>query len=278
MKAKKIFSILSAIALTAIMSTSCVSTKKIVYFQGADSLFLESQKIAQQYEMRLKPADQVLVKITCSEPTLLQIFAQDVTMGTSGQSSNYMNSSTGSMGSAYGYTVTNSGDLVLPAVGSVHVDHMTVTEAGVAIEKVIKEKGLINDPIVTVRLLNARVTVVGAAKTAKVVSLTSERNTIIDVLAQCGDVDDAGLRQNIKLFREQNGQLAMYSVDLTSSDIFSSPAYYVQQNDMIYVEPNKSKRVKSSPFYTALGAWGTIIGIMSTVTSLAVVIATQIKK
>lgn len=272
MKTKKIFSILSAIAVTAILSTSCVSTKKIVYFQGSDSLFLESQKIAQQYEMRLKPADQVLIKITCSEPTLLQIFAQDVTMGTSGQSGNYMNSTTGSMGSAYGYTVTNSGDLVLPAVGNVHVDHMTVTEAGEAIEKVIKEKGLIIDPIVTVRLLNARVTVIGAANSSRVVNLTSERNTIVDVLAQCGDVDDAGLRQNIKLYREENGQLAMYNIDLTSANIFKSPAYYVQQNDMIYVEPNKSKRVKSSPFYTALAAWGSIIGAVSTAVSLGVLI------
>lgn len=260
------------------MTTSCVSTKKIVYFQGSDTLFTESQKIAQQYEMRLKPADQVLIKVTCTEPSLLQIFAQDVTMGSLGTQTSSMSNASGTMGNVYGYTVTNSGDLILPAIGAVHVEHLTVDEAGEAIEKVIKEKGLISDPDVTVRLLNARVTVVGAAKTAKVVGLTSERNTIIDVLAQCGDIDDAGLRQNIKLYREQNGQLAMYNIDLTSADIFKSPAYYVQQNDMIYVEPNKSKRVKSSPFYTALGAWGTIIGIMSTVTSLAVVIATQIKK
>lgn len=278
MKTRRIFSVLSAVAFIAIMTTSCVSTKKIVYFQGSDTLFTESQKIAQQYEMRLKPADQVLIKVTCTEPSLLQIFAQDVTMGSLGTQTSSMSSASGTMGNVYGYTVTNSGDLILPAIGAVHVEHLTVDEAGDAIEKVIKEKGLISDPEVTVRLLNARVTVVGAAKTAKVVGLTSERNTIIDVLAQCGDIDDAGLRQNIKLYREQNGQLAMYNIDLTSADIFKSPAYYVQQNDMIYVEPNKSKRVKSSPFYTALGAWGTIIGIMSTVTSLAVVIATQIKK
>lgn len=275
---KKIFSVLSAIALIAMMSTSCVSTKKIVYFQGSDSLFTEAQKITQQYEMRLKPADQVLIKITCAEPSLLQIFAQDVTMGTMSTNSSSMSGASGTMSNVYGYTVTNAGELILPALGAVKVENLTVDEASKAIEKVIKEKGLISDPEVTVLLLNARVTVVGAAKTAKVVNLSSERNTIVDVLAQCGDIDDAGLRQNIKLFREQNGQLHMYNIDLTSADVFKSPAYYVQQNDMIYVEPNKSKRVKSSPFYTALSAWGTIIGIMSTVTSLAVVIATQIKK
>lgn len=272
MKAKRIFSVLSAIALMAMMSTSCVSTKKIVYFQGSDSLFQESQRIAQQYEMRLKPADQVLIKITCSEPTLLQIFAQDVTMGTLGQSSSYMNSSTGTMSNAYGYTVTNQGDLILPSIGAVNVEHKTVTEAGIAIEEAIKAKGLINDPEVTVRLLNARVTVIGAANSSRVVNLTSERNTIIDILSQCGDIADTGLRQNIKLYREENGQLTMYNVDLTNAGIFYSPAYYVQQNDMIYVEPNKSKRIKTSPFYTALSAWGSIIGAVSTAVSLGVLI------
>lgn len=271
MMVKRIFSALSAVVLMAIMTTSCVSTKKIVYFQGSDSMFVESQKIVQQYEMRLKPADQVLIKVTCGEPDLLQIFAQDVTMGTTGNNTS-MTSGSGTLGNAYGYTVTNSGDLVLPALGAVHVDNMTVTEAGEVIEKAIKNNGLINDPKVTVRLLNARVTVIGAANSSRVVNLTSERNTIIDVLAQCGDIDDAGLRQNVKLYREQNGQLTMYNIDLTSADIFKSPAYYVQQNDMIYVEPNKSKRVKSSPFYTALAAWGSIIGAVSTAVSLGVLI------
>lgn len=273
---KKLFSIVATMALAALMITSCTSTKKIVYFQGSDYLFIDAQHIAQQYEMRLKPADQVLIKVTCSEPELLQIFSQDITMGTLSNSSTYNQG--GSLGNAYGYTVTNEGDLILPAVGKVHVDHQTVDECARSIEKAIQEKGLIVDPEVTVRLLNARVTVIGAVHGPKVVNLTSERNTIVDVLAQCGDIDDTGLRQNIKLYRESDGKLMMYTLDLTSSDIFSSPAYYVQQNDMIYVEHNKSKRIKTSPFYTALSAWGSIIGAVSTAVSLGVLIWNTTKK
>lgn len=265
---KKIFSLIAIAAFMLMAATSCVSTKKIVYFQGSDSLFQNPQKIAQQYEMKLKPADQVLIKITCSEPALLQIFAQDLTMGTAGtNASSYMNN-LGSMGSAYGYTVTNQGELILPAIGKIQVAHTTVEECAKIIEKKIKDMGLVPDPEVTVRLLNARVTVIGAVHSPRQISLTSERNTIVDVLAQCSDIDDTGLRYRIKLYREENGEMKMFDLDMTKSDIFTSQAYYVQQNDMIYVEPNKSKRIKSSPFYTSLSAWSSILGIITTCVSL----------
>lgn len=255
--------------MAAMLCTSCVSTKKIVYFQGADTLFQESQKILQQYEMRLKPADQVLIKVTCSEPELLEIFAQDMTMGTSTKNGgSSISSVNGSISNAYSYTVTNSGDLILPAIGHVNVDGCTVEQSARRIEEKISELGLIKDPKVTVRLLNARVTVVGAVKSPKVVNLTSERNTIVDVLAQCTDIDDTGLRYKITLYREEQGKLSKYDLDMTKADIFNSPAYYVQQNDMIYVEPNKSKRIKSSAFYSSLSAWGSIIGIITSAISL----------
>ena len=82
---KRIFALTPLIGLILLM-TSCVSTKKIVYFQGSDSIFSQAQDIMQQYEMKLKPADQILIKLTCSEPELLNVFAQDVVMGTAGSS------------------------------------------------------------------------------------------------------------------------------------------------------------------------------------------------
>lgn len=254
--------------IVSLITTSCVSQKKLVYFQGADELYAQAQKISQQYEMRLKPADQILVKITCPDKELLEVFAQDVTMGTAGNyGSTYAN---GTVSNSYGFTVTNEGYVILPAVGKVYVDNMTTEEAARAIENMVKEKNLILEPEVTVRLMNARVTVIGAAKQCHVVSLTSERNTIVDVLAQSGDLSEMSKRQNIKLFREVNGKRTMYNVDLTKVDVFESPAFYVQQNDMIYIEPNKSLGVKSSSFYTFLGAGATILGLISSITALAI--------
>lgn len=270
---KKIYSILPVLALAALMC-SCVSTKKIVYFQGSDSLFMQAQQVMQQYEMKLKPADQILVKVTCSEPDLLAVFAQDVVMGTSGggtrnTSSSYLSSSaSGGMSNVYGYTITNDGCVVLPAIGRVKVDGLTTVDAAKVIEEKIKEINRIKDPGVTVNLLNARVAVLGAVKSPRVVSLTSERNTILDVLSQCGDIADTGLRQRVKLYREVNGMRMMYEIDLTKTNVFDSPAYYVQQNDLIYVEPNKSQTIKSSAFYTFWSAGASIISTLATITSM----------
>lgn len=271
----KKYASLLLVLLAMLLSTSCVSTKKIVYFQNSDQVFRQAQQILQQYEMRLKPADQVYIKITCSEPDLLSIFAQDVVMGTAGggshMSSSYLNSS-GNMTNAYGYTVTNDGFVILPAVGRVSVVGLTMDEAARRIEKSIIDANLIKDPEVTVLLLNARVAVLGAVKAPQVVSLTSERNTILDVLSRCGDIGDTGLRQRVTLYREENGERRKYSIDLTTSDVFQNPAYYVQQNDLIYVEPNKSQSIKSSAFYTFLGAGASIISVISSIVSIVILV------
>lgn len=260
------------LALAAMMSmSSCVSTKKIVYFQETNAVFEQGQQILQQYEMRLKPADQVLVKVTCSEPELLTIFAQDVMMGTAGNTNSSNISTSGNMTNAYGYTVTNEGFITLPAVGRVQVEGLTSDEAAEKIEKSIRDANLIKDPEVTVRLLNARVAVLGAVRAPQVVNLTSERNTILDVLSRCGDIADTGLRQKITLYREENGQRKKYALDLTKADIFQSPAYYVQQNDLIYIEPNKSQSIKSSAFYTFLGAGASIVSLISAIVTIVVV-------
>jgi len=270
---KKSASLLLALTAVLLMS-SCVSTKKIVYFQNSDQVFSQAQQIIQQYEMRLKPADQVLVKVTCSEPELLTVFAQDVMMGTSGGTNSNLSSisSSGSMSNAYGYTVSNDGAITLPAVGRVEVAGLTSDEAAKRIEQSIINANLIKDPEVTVRLLNARVAVLGAVKNPRVVNLTSERNTILDVLSQCGDIADTGLRKKISLYREEDGVRKKYSIDLTDCDIFTNPAYYVQQNDMIYVEPNKSQSVKSSAFYTFLSAGASIIGVVSAILSIVILV------
>ena len=277
----KKLSTLALMAVAILCLSSCVSSKKIIYFQGADSVYAQAQEILQKYEMRLKPADQILIKVTCNNPELLEIFSSDVTMGAGGggrgSSSYYSNAATGTMGSAYGYTVDNDGFVDLPQLGKVKVAHLTVDEAAKVIEKTIIEKNFIKEPDVTVRLLNARVSVLGAVKSPRVVGLTSERNTILDVLANCADLSDQGLRRNIRLFRENDGKREMYTLDLTSTDIFTSPAFYVQQNDVIYIEPNKSQNVRSSAFSTFLGVGGSVISALASVTALVISIVNLAK-
>ena len=278
----KKLSFFALMAVAVMCLSSCVSSKKIIYFQGADSIYAQAQDIMQKYEMRLKPADQVLIKVTCDNPELLEVFSLDVTMGSGGGGrsggGNYSYTASGTMGSVYGYTVDNEGFLDLPALGKVQVANMTVEEAAKAVEQVIVARNLLKEPEVTVRLLTARVSVLGAVKSPRVVGLTSERNTILDVLANCSDVSDQALRQHVTLFRENNGKREMYKLDLTSADIFTSPAFYVQQNDLIYVEPNKSQNVKSSAFSTFLGVGGSVISALASVTALVISIVNLANK
>ncbi|MDE7378142.1 MAG: polysaccharide biosynthesis/export family protein [Paraprevotella sp.] len=265
MKRKLTYCILfSFLLMTGI--TSCVSPKKIIYFQGAEEVYKEAQDIAQHYQMKLKPADNIIVKISSDDPALLKPFTRDVTVGSENQTGNL--SAGGGISNAYGYTVNNDGFVILPAVGAVQVADLTTEEAAKAIEQAVIKADLMYNPEVTVRLLNARVSVVGAVNRPGVVELSSERNSIIDVLAKAGDVEDAGLKQNIRLFRETNGQRQMYTLDLTKVSVFESPAFYVQQNDMIYVQPNRSKSIKSSAFYTYLTAGGSILGVVSSLIAI----------
>ena len=266
------------IALAALCLSSCVSTKKIQYFQGSDQMFEQAQAILQKYEMHLKPADQILIKVTCDNPELLEVFNLDVTLGAGSRNGgNLSYGSTGSMGSVHGYTIDNTGAVRLPVLGLVQVGGMTCDQAAKAIEQTITQKNIIKNPDVTVRLLNARVAVLGAVKSPHVVSLTSERNTILDVLSQCGDLSDQGLREKVSLYREDNGIRQKYDLDLTQANIFESPAFYVQQNDLIYVQPNKSQNVRSSAFSTFLGVGGSVISALASVTALVISIVNLTK-
>lgn len=255
------------LVVALVATTGCVSTKKIRYFQGADTLYAQAQRIMQQYEMRLKPADQVYIKATCSEPELLDVFSQGVILGSTGRSGGGNVSGSGTLSNINGFTVDNQGFISLPHIGKLHVMDMTTEECARLVEEKIRENGIATDPEVQVYLLNARVTVLGAVGAPRVVSLTSERNTIVDILAQCGDIGDTGLRYKIRLFREENGMRQMYFLDMTKADVFQSPAFYVQQNDLIYVEHNKSKGVKASPLYTFMGAGSSILAAIMSVIS-----------
>ena len=173
------------------------------------------------------------------------------------------------MGSIYGYTIDNKGYVTLPAVGKVLVINKTCDEAAEAIEQRIIAKNLINEPDVKVQLLNARVAVLGAVKSPHVVSLTSERNTILDVLAQCGDVSDQALRKKVSLYREENGKRKRFDVDLTQVKLFESPAFYVQQNDVIYVEPNSIKKTNAS-IGASTQLWLSLAGVLVSSATLVV--------
>lgn len=254
--------------------TSCVSSKKIIYLQGSDDTFKVPQEIKQQYDLRIKPADRVSITVSCSDPELLVPFGQNVVLGSTTVSKGGEVSTYGGQQDAYvGYTVDNEGNIKLPVIGTIKAAGYTEESLAKDIEDKIRTAGYIKDPSVIVKFTNARVSVLGAVNHPGQFQLTSQRNSILDVLAQAGDVSDLGLRNNVKVFREANGQRSMYQLDLTNDSIFTSPAFYLQQNDMVYVQPNTAQQVKSSPFLTFWSAAASITGLLSSITAIVIAVS-----
>lgn len=265
----------TAVLVVAIASlTSCVSSKKIIYLQGSDDTFQVPQEILQQYDLRFKPADRVSVTLSCADPELLVPFGQNVVLGsTTVGKGGSMSYNSGNQDAYVGYTVDNEGYIKLPVIGRIKASGLTEESLAAEIQNKIIETGYIKDPSVIVKFINARVSVLGAVNKPGQYQLSSQRTTILDVLAQAGDVSDLGLRDNVKLFREVGGKREMYMLNLTTDSIFNSPAFYLQQNDVVYVQPNKAQQVKSSPFLTFWGAASSITALISSITAIVIAVA-----
>lgn len=146
-----------------------------------------------------------------------------------------------------GYLVNNDGDIVFPVLGKIHVLGKTHTELAAELEQRLVGEGHILDAVVTVKLMNFRVSVLGEVQRPGQIQATGERLTIFEALSMVGDLTIYGQRTNIVVIREENGKRVIGEIDLTSQDVFESPYYYLHQNDVVYVEPNK-KRKRSADY------------------------------
>lgn len=241
---------------------SCGSTKKIAYFQNVDTLSLAASKGL--YDAKIMPKDELTITVLTTNPEVSAPF--NLTVNSKVGSSGQMSSGGGSL---QGYLVDNDGDINFPVVGKLHVAGMTKTEC----EDMIKEKitpylAKTENPIVTVRTSSYRVTVIGEVGSPKVVPVTTGQMSIIEALAQAGDLSIYGKRDNVLLIREDaTGEKHSYRLNLNDANLFNSPYYYLQQNDIVYVEPNKVKTMNST-IGSSTTLWFSFVGIVTSVTSL----------
>lgn len=246
--------------------TSCVSSKKMLYLQGANSLDPSSQKVLDDYELHIKPDDQLYITINSKTPELLTPFANSQVLGSS--------TTSGASRELQGLLVDKNGDIEVPVLGKIHVAGLTRLELAGVIKNKLIEGEYIKDPTVEVRFKGAKILLLGEVNSPGVKELPSDRVTILDAIGLGGDLPPTAKRNNIQVIREENGERKSYTVDLTSSeDIFNSPVYYMQQNDVVYVEPNKSINVKGSSALTYLSAGGSVIAVLASVLSLIFVLA-----
>ncbi len=245
MKLNKFY--LAGAAAGAIMVSSCSSSKEISYFQdltpGQESVITNPSPI------KLQPNDKVSIVVSTTDARLNSLFNLPVARNNIGQSSSASGQITSSGGENVApYTIDRQGDINFPVLGKLHVAGMTREELGEYIRRELISRDLAKNPIVTVDFLNLSVTVMGEVGHPGRFAIDREDYTILDALSAAGDLTIYGKRNNIRVLREENGVQRVYGVDLNSGrSLTQSPVYYLQQNDVIYVEPNATKARQSTP-------------------------------
>ncbi len=165
-----------------------------------------------------------------------------------------------------GYLVNNDGDIIFPVLGRIRVVGMTHNELAAFIEQELISEGHITDPVVTVKLMNFRVCVLGDVNRPGQLVVAGERLTIFEALSMVGDLTIYGQRHNVTIIREENGLRTVGEIDLSSKEVFNSPYYYLHQNDVVYVEPNmrKKKTAERDPMIlTYISSAVSVISVLS---------------
>ena len=252
------------------LTTSCISNRKMIYLQGAAQAYAEPQDIQEYLDLRVQTDDQLAISVASKDAELLARFNNNTLIGGGNNSQTGTNTVNVSSGVSY-FRVNKDGNIEFPIFGTLHVGGMTTDEISSMIQKRMIGEGYINDAIVNTKIMSFKVTVMGDVKNPGTQTYQGERLTILEALGKAGDLNNSAYRDNVLVIREENGKRKTYEVNLLDNqDVFNSPAYYLQQNDVIYVQPNKSQRVKGSTSYTWLTVGSTVVGMVVSIVSLVV--------
>lgn len=218
---KKTYS-LASLLLVLVLFTGCASKSDFVYLNGKT----EAVKNA-AYEMKLQADDVVMIAVTSINPEITTPY----NLQTGGSET--------SGGTQINYLISKEGTIDFPVLGTVAIGGLTRIEAQNKIQLLLKEH--IADAKVIIRVMNFKVTVLGEVNKPGAIQVPSERITILEAIGNAGDLSIFGLRKNVLLIRERDGQTLTYRLDLTDPNLVASPYYYLAQNDVVYVEPSKTK-------------------------------------
>ena len=218
----------------AFVSCNPETYKKINYLQDIDGDTTMSMKVNKG--IIIQPQDQLSIIVTSRDPKMAVPFNLSVSTFYTGSE---LSSSGGASQRITGYIVDNAGDINFPSLGPIHVSGLNRWELQELIKDKLADSGLLRDAVVTVEFLNFKISVLGEVTSPGTYTVTGDKITILQALALARDLTIYGQRDNVQVIREQNGQRQIFSLNLTSSDIFSSPGYYLQQNDVVYVTPSK---------------------------------------
>ena len=241
---------------------SCSAPKEVLYLQDIASI--KEENIDKNYEVIIHKDDLLAILVNSKDPELALPFNMPLVTYQIG-------AQTTAQQRLLGYLVDQNGDIDFPILGKIHVEGLTRMQVTELIKQKLMSEDLIKDPIVTVQFLNFKVSVMGEVTRPGTFDISGDRITLLEALSMAGDLTIYGRRDRVAVIREKDGKRRILYHDLRSSDIFQSPCYYLQQNDIVYVEPNKAKtgqsRINSN---NSVGVWLSAVSVLASITSLMV--------
>lgn len=259
----KIVKSLFAVIVISMMITGCGSTKNVAYLKNSDTVSLDMSRLL--YDARIMPKDILSITVNTSDPEASVPF--NLTVAT--VQSQSIRTTTTTQPMLQSYIVDNEGNVDFPLVGKLHLEGLTKSEAEqLVLEKIRPYMNAAEQPIVTVRMINYKISVIGEVARPGMFTVANEKINILEALAQAGDLTIYGVRDRVKLIREDaTGKKEIHVLNLNDANIINSPYYYLQQNDIIYVEPNKVKSQNSS-VGSMTTLWFSATSILISLTSL----------
>ena len=253
----------------------CSAYKDVPYFQNAEDV--RGMTLQPQQLIQLQPGDKINIFVTSADPLLMQQFnlmsnfGGTVPMGTIGVS----NSSSNNHGSnMLAYTVDEQGDINFPILGKLSVKDKTRQEIAEYIQTRLCERDLVKDPIVTIEYVNLKINVLGEVAHPGRVEIKKDYFTILDALASAGDLTINGRRDNVMVSRQVDGEDETYFINLCDKqDMLSSPAFYLKQDDVVYITPNTKRKHQADSPGNAFSQPGFWISLASFIVTTSVILS-----
>lgn len=251
---------LYVLPLVALMC-SCVARKELTAFRTVTAETAEevNKTLKPQPEPRVKINDALIITVSGLDPEAVVPYNLPTVSYESPASSTVPTTS-----SFQYYTVDEQGYIDFPVLGKLYVVGLRQSEVISLIEG--KLQGQVVNPIVTMRFLNARVTVLGEVKNPGTYTLNNGRMTLLEALGVAGDLTQYANRSNVLITRENNGKVEFARLDLRSEEVFTSPYFYLQQNDVVYVEPNQARSTSNQ----SIGLWLSMVGTVASAATVVV--------
>ncbi len=246
---------------------SCITPKNMTYLKDVERNKVEV--IEQDFELKIHNNDILMILVESESPQAVTAFNKQTNKQTNVMTGGGYNSFQRVDPIMDGYLV-KSGEIVFPILGKIKVEGLTPQQLATTIEEKLISEGYVTDPVVIVRLLNYKIYVMGEVARPGIVNVDNEKMTILEAVAAAGDLTIYGKRDNITVIREKDGKREVGTVDLTSREIFNSPYYYVQQSDVIYVEPNDRRKRQGTQDLTYVSVATSMASFLANLLSIVI--------